>query len=347
MAFALGRASGQAQETPEAPAPAPVAKSVVYSVTNRDAIHDFEENHEITRRMVDELVTAATHEPDIARAWRSLVSPTDRVGIKIATSGGQYFCSHRGVVAAILAGLESAGVPRQRVIVWDRESANLRAAGYLPDRLGCIVRAIDPPRGFDPAAKIVSPIFGRLIWGDFEFHTGAPGHVHGVFEEDQMSAQSHIASLLVHEVNKVINVAALSDERGCGIAGALYNMTVPNIDNSRRFSQPGGGSSIVDLYGNPQIGRKVVLHIMDALVAQYAGGPQFDPNYAIQYKTLFAGKDPVAIDATAFRLLEYWRSQSKLPPIGEKAEWLQEAEVMRLGHYAEDEIEVRRLAGAP
>ena len=38
---------------------------------------------------------------------------------------------------------------------------------------------------------------------------------------------------------------------------------------------------------------------MDGLVAQYAGGPQSQPNYAIHHATLYASKDPVALDAVA------------------------------------------------
>jgi len=59
---------------------------------------------------VDRLIIAATGQPDTAQAWRSLVKPEDRVGIKVAAEGGRYFGSHRGIVEAIIRGLEASGI---------------------------------------------------------------------------------------------------------------------------------------------------------------------------------------------------------------------------------------------
>ena len=111
----------------------------------------------------------------------------------------------------------------------------------------------------------------------------------------------------------------------------------------RRFTQSDGeaATGIADLYADEHIGPKVVLHIMDALLAQFAGGPRFNPNYAFSYHTIYASKDPVALDANALRLIEGWRKEAKLPPIGRRAEWLESAEQMGLGHYAESRITLR------
>ena len=38
--------------------------------------------------MVDRLVLAVTGQSDLAAAWNSLVSPNDKVGIKISAAGG-------------------------------------------------------------------------------------------------------------------------------------------------------------------------------------------------------------------------------------------------------------------
>ena len=80
------------------------------------------------------------------------------------------------------------------------------------------------------------------------------------------------------------------------------------------------------------------------MVAQYAGGPRFDPNYAFIYGTLYASKDPVALDATALRLIEGWRKEARLPPVGARADWLQMAEQMGLGNAAESRIVLRQIA---
>ena len=47
--------------------------------------------------MVNRLVMAATGQPDVARAWASLVSPNDKIGIKISAAGGELFTTHHDV----------------------------------------------------------------------------------------------------------------------------------------------------------------------------------------------------------------------------------------------------------
>jgi len=69
--------------------------------------------------MVNRLVLAVTAQPDLARAWGSLVSPNDKIGIKISAAGGELFTTHRDVVNAIVDGLVAAGCPRRNIIVWD------------------------------------------------------------------------------------------------------------------------------------------------------------------------------------------------------------------------------------
>ena len=327
----------------QAPVPVP-ATSVIFSAQDSFALEQLEENPAVTRRMVDALVLTVTQQPDIARAWRSLVTPADRVGIKVCAAGGRYFASHRGIVEAIVAGLEESGIPPERIIVWDREAEDLRAAGFIAQRGGYQVRGIAPITGYDRAAPLTAPTLGKLIWGDLLFKDP---HTHGgkrVAEAEQLSSTSHVASVVSREITKIINVPVLSDESGCGVAGALYNMTVPNVDNWRRFTQSDGGAdAIPDVYADEHLGPKVVLTIMDALRPQYAGGPQFNPNYAFSWHTIYAGKDPVALDAHALRLIEGWRKEAKLPPIGKRAAWLESAAQAGLGNFAEGKIIVRSV----
>ena len=234
-----------------------------------------------------------------AKRGPRLVKPSDRVGIKISTAGGVTFASHHGIVAAIVEGLGQAGVPAGNVIVWDRHGAIMRAAGYLEQRGGYHVRSIDPPGGFDPSARFVAPDARHAHLGRCLLSRAAR-----IFSPQatasptpQISSESHLARILTREVTRVINVPTFSDERGCGVAGALYNMTVPNIDNSRRFTQGSGSSSICDLYADARIGPKVALTILDGLLAQFAGGPEFDPIYSVPLRTIYASRDPVALDS--------------------------------------------------
>lgn len=327
------------------PVPGPPASSEVFSAHDPAATKRFIEVPAVTRRMVDRLIMAVTNQTSVAGAWRSLVSSHDRLGIKVSTIGGSLHSSHLGVVEAMIAGLEQAGIPGREVIVWDREAASLGAAGFAEQRGGYRVRAIDPPRGYDREAAITAPVLGRLIWGDLLFleKTRQPF----ARELEPLSSASHLATVLSKEVTKVINVPVLADDLGCGIAGAFYNMTVSNLDNWRRFTQPriSAADAIASVYADERVGGKVVLHVMDSLLAQYAGGPGFNPNYALADNTLYASRDPVALDATALRKLEAWRQEARLPPIGRRADWLKNAQGMGLGNFAAERITIVPVSG--
>ena len=110
---AISGVDGQAQQ----PAPTP---SVVYVVHNPDAIKDYEVNRRVVYEMVNRLVLAVTGQSDVGKAWASLVSPKDRVGIKICAAGGELFTTHHAIVNAIVDGLSAAGHPRSSIIVSDR-----------------------------------------------------------------------------------------------------------------------------------------------------------------------------------------------------------------------------------
>jgi len=338
---------------PQTAAPAPKTSEVFFA-QDESTFGRASDNPDRVRAMVQALVFSVTGQTDWAKAWRTLVAPTDRVGIKISTVGGRGFSTHPAIVATIVSGLEAAGVPRGRIVVWDRNSEDLRAAGFLPrtgrydglgDRLN--VRAIDPPRGFDREAEIVGTVVGKLMWGDLIFVEKQRVKIGQAKNEgDQLSSSSYLARIVSRDVTKIINVPVLSDERGCGVAGAIYNMTIPNVDNWRRYTQTEGAfaSSPAEIFADERIAPKCVLHIMDGLLAQYAGGPGFSPGYTFQHETIYASKDPVALDTIALGRIEEWRAQAKLPSIAGRSAWLKDAASLGLGNAAAERIVLQPVA---
>ena len=317
------------------------AQSIVYAAHNPGAIREYRTNPTVVRGMVNRLVLAVTGQPDLARAWASLVSPNDKIGIKISAAGGELFTTHREIVNTIVDGLVAAGHSRNSIIVWDRSLGGIQEAGYRPDKEGYQLKSIAPHDGYDPQASFTAPLSGRLIWGDLEYRSDR-GRIPLLSDQELTSDESHFARILSSEVTKIINVPVMSDSASCGIAGCLYNVTIPNIDNWRRFTQGGRfTTAIADIYRSPHIGPKVVLNIMDGLVAQYAGGPQSQPNYAVHHATIFASKDPVAIDALVVRQIEEWRVKARLMPITPLAQHVQAAGQMKIGNA--EVIEVRNV----
>jgi len=316
-------------------------QSIVYSARDPAAIKDYHSNPAVIRGMVNRLVLAATGQPDLARAWGSLVAPNDKIGIKISAAGGELFTTHRDIVNAIVDGLVAAGHARNSIVVWDRSLGGIKEAGYRPDTEGYQMKSIAPHDGYDPKAVFTAPISGKLIWGDLEFRSDR-GMIPLMSDQDALSDDSHFARILSGEVTKIINVPVMSDSATCGIAGCLYNMTIPNIDNWRRFaSSRWGNTAIAEIYQMPIVRQKVVLNIMDGLVAQYAGAPRPEPNFAVHHATILASKDPVAIDALTVRQLEEWRAKARFAPIAPLAQHVQAAGQLRIGNA--EVIELRNV----
>jgi uncharacterized protein (DUF362 family) len=331
--------SGLAQ-TPQ-PASTP---SIVYSVHDPGAIKDYKTNPRIVREMVNRLVLAATGESDVGKAWASLVSPNDRVGIKISAAGGELFTTHHDIVNAIVDGLAAARHPRRGIIVWDRSLGGIKDAGYRPTVDGYQLKAIAPRDGYDPKAVLSAPLLGKLVWGDLEYFSDA-GKMPLLSDTENTSNVSHFSKIVTAEVDKIINVPVMSISETNGIAGCIYNMTIPNIDNWRRFARGSrfGAESLAEIYSNPLIAKKVVFNLMDGLIAQYAGGPQPQPHYAIHHATLYASKDPVALDAIALKYFEQWRARTSLPAIGPIAAYVDYASQIGLGNSAPNRIELKKL----
>ena len=334
------------------PTPIP-ARSYVYRTQNSEAIADYEADSAVVRRMVDDLVMAAKGQSTVSSAWGSLVKPSDVVGIKVSANGAPLFSSHPAVVNAIASGLATAGVPAQNIVVWDREERLLKAAGFRSKNAG--YRLMWSEGNYDPKAVITSAVLGKLIYGDLLFTAKAPDTLRGEFRAepvvpdkkrvgsiDNLSDESHLSSVLTRVVTKVINVPVLSDNAYCGLSGALFNMTIQNLDNWRRLVQApiNGDPSIPEAYADPRIGDKVVFQVMDGLIALYAGAPLGDANYAIHFGTLYASKDPVAMDAVALRRIDEWRLGAQMEPASKTSRYLQTAFSYGLGNADLSKIEV-------
>src|SRR6476469_5241348 len=215
LACFLAFASAGAQMIP--------SQSIVYVTHDPAAIEQYRTDPARVRSMVNRLVLAVTGQPDLARAWGSLVAPQDKVGIKISAAGGELFTTHRDIVNAIVSGLVAAGHPRENIVVWDRSLGGIKEAGYTSGE-GYLLKSIPPHDGYDPKATISAPYLGNLIWGDFEY-IGSRGQSLLLSDTENTSSVSHLANIVAHDVTKIINLPVLSNSERNGIAGCLYNVT--------------------------------------------------------------------------------------------------------------------------
>ncbi len=320
-------------------------KSLVYFALEQDAMGlKSTPNFQVVSRMVEGLVCSETGKATPSAAWRSLVKPGDRIGIRVAAEPGPIGGTHPAVVRAVVEGLEKAGISPSDIIVWARRRQDLQACGYDKEP-GLNVRWVEQGAGYDPAAVVTTAAIGKLVYGDLSFKESHNSLADIIGPKDQLSDESHLPMVLSRQVDKVINIPSLCDSYYTGVNGALAGMTIGILDNWRRFSKASGygDSALVDVYGNDLIGKKVILTIMDGLVLQYAGGPYPSPANCVVYSTIFVSKDPVAIDATALRLIDEQRLVSKMPKASNDGGHVEEAAQQGLGNADEKMITMKRI----
>ena len=100
------------------------------------------------------------------------------MGIKVLSAPGAHSGTRPAVVEAVVKGLLASGFPAQRIIIWDKELADLRRAGFvaLAGRYGIRVMG-SAEESYDDKVFYESAVIGKLVWGDLEFEAKMPRQV--------------------------------------------------------------------------------------------------------------------------------------------------------------------------
>ena len=228
-------------------------------------------------------VARAAGEATPVAAFRRLFKPTDVVGIKVGCLGGRGVSARPEVALQLAAFLQAAGVPADRIYVWDRTDRELRAAGYVIAS-GRGVRVLGTNEDFDE----------RLVeWGP---------------------SASRFDRVLATELTAVISCAPLKDH---GLAGA--SLTMKNwygaIHNPNKLHDDNCAPFVPHLVACPVIHGKLRLNVVEGTLAQCHGGPSRAPRWAWPYGGFLASTDPVAVDAVGRQVLEARRKEVGLPPL--------------------------------
>ena len=336
---------------------APTAPSRVVVVHDAAATDAFVPQPEKVRQMVQQGLTKVTGKPTVTDAWRSMVSPKDVVGIKVFTAPGRDAGTRATVVAAVVEGLIQAKIPATNIIVWDKQRADLRRAGYmeLTARYGVRVDG-SADAGYDEATAYTPdrPIPGQLVFGDLEF--GKKGDPSSVAVEDRgrpgvngVGRRSFVSKLVARGMTRIINITPLLNHNTAGVSGHLYSLALGSVDNVIRFENDLFRLSVAvpEIYALPSLSDRVVLNITDALICQYQGEQSGLLHYSTALNELRFSKDPVALDYLSLRDLERIRV-SNVPTLREHSltnqmELLNNAALLELGVSEEQRIKVERV----
>jgi uncharacterized protein (DUF362 family) len=254
----------------------------------------------IVRGMLERAMKELTGENSAQAAWAKFVEPHDIVGIKINPSGAPACCSSPEILREIIASVQSVGVPARNILVYDRYSFEMDIGSY---------QALLPP--------------GVSVFGIQEAFAGTSGYEPSIYCEanffGEWETRSYMASVVAHDVTKIINVPTMKDHSAAGVTGALKNLAYGTFNNVARTHRTPHS------FTNPLIGMmctveplrsKAVLHVMDGMRQVWHGGPLTQvQDFIDQTGILLVATDPVAIDTIELGHIEAKRREKGAPSL--------------------------------
>jgi hypothetical protein len=298
----------------------------VFIVQDAEATEAFEPRPERVEAMVDRAITNLTAKSSVAEAWRSIVSTQDVVGIKVFSEPGPNSGTRPAVVAGVIKGLLAAGLPPDHIIVWDKRLADLRLAGFfrLEQRFG--VRVVGSAEaGYDEKVYYETPLIGNLVWGDFEFGKKGEG----------VGRRSFVSKVVTEQMTKIINITPLMNHNEAGVSGNLFSLAMGSVDNVNRFELRSATANLAhavpEIYALKELGDRVALNIVDALICQYEGEERSLLHYSTALNQLRFSRDPVALDVLSIQELEHQREITKAPGLKVSMDLYDTAALLELG----------------
>ncbi len=304
------------------------------------------------QRMIAEGMLELTEAPDLTSAWRAFFERGDVVGIKVNPVGGPEVMSCPEVLREIIKGVESAGVPRKDIVVYDRYRAQFLKMGFdkwLPEGVR-----------WSSAAEDYDGIQQDIAGYDPEHFMDMAVTLPGYDAKDERARRSYAAKFITKEVNKLINLPVLKDHQSAGVTLALKNLSHGMVNNVCRSHSTSTlnvcGAFIPAVVSLPVIRNKAVLHILDGIKGLYHGGPSARPEFVWEHRKMYFATDPVALDHICWKAIDAQRLAVGMKSIGEskpdkfstflnrQPEHIEIAGALGLGVFNEKQIDLRKLS---
>ena len=240
--------------------------------------------------LLDKAMASYTGRQNPVEAWKHVIPASvlagKTIGLKVNGLGGRGISTHAVLTMAVCERLQQAGVKAGNIVVWDRNARDLAACGMA-------INTSD-------TSKV--RCFGSDVAG-YEDH-----------EEQWGTARIRLAKLLTRECEMVINLPILKDHEMAGVTFSMKNM-YGVVDRPDHLHANNCNPAVADLNCIPAIRNKVRLTIGDALTSVCQGGPVFHPEHLWYPNALIVGEDRVAVDHTAWQMIEAQRKAKGLPSL--------------------------------
>lgn len=240
--------------------------------------------------LLDASLKRLTGAPRPEDAWAKFFSPDDIVAIKVNSITGSLLSTSPVLVKAITDGLASCGVRQKNVIIWDRMTWELKAAGFVGDFAG------EEPLCCGTDASSVGYESSPTVLG---------------------SVGSCFSRIIAGRATALINVPILREHTLAGVSNALKN-NYGAIHNPNKYHANGCTPFVADVNMHPSIKKKTKLNISDAMRIQFHGGPGYKPKWISNFGGIMVSTDPVALDTVGAEQIEKLRKGAGLRSLREE-----------------------------
>jgi len=287
----------------------------VIQLINNKSVEEGKFNRTVINEMVEKGMLSLTGKDKINDAWLTLVSPKDRIGLKVNPVAGPLLSTSPEIVEVIIEQLVHAGVPKENILIWDRREFELYEAGFTEERFPGI-KLIGTERKdkqgsfYNAEGKLYSEDMidkNWYYWADCEDKYDAETLPYMVNE----GKYSYFTKICTEMVDKIINIPILKNA-GASVTLCLKNLAYGAITNTGRLHKTLWAETCAEVNAFPPLRDKVVLNIVDGIKGCFQGGPGANPQFITEFKTVLMGTDPVAVDRIGYDIILKKRIEEKI-----------------------------------
>ncbi len=97
----------------------------VIQVKNTKSVLNDEPVEQEAYLMIRNAMLALTGQNDLKKAWRTFVSPGERIGLKVNPVAGKLLSTSHAVTRSVVKQLMESGINKEDILIWDRRDMEL------------------------------------------------------------------------------------------------------------------------------------------------------------------------------------------------------------------------------
>jgi uncharacterized protein (DUF362 family) len=278
----------------------------VIHVKNMKAVVNDEPVEHEAYLMIEKAMLELTGQENLNNAWRTFVSPGERIGLKVNPVAGKLLTTSHAVVKSVIKQLTESGIDKKDIIIWDRREMELKDTGFISENYPGIKimgteQRDETGSDFDKDGKLYGErnidkdwFYWADIEGEYDSET-MPYMVNG-------GKYSYFTKIVTQEVDKIINIPILKNAGG-SITNAMKNLAFGSVTNTGRLHAKLWNDTCAEVCAFAPLRDKVVLNICDGLRGCFNGGPGANPQFICNYNSILVASDPVAIDRIGYDII--------------------------------------------